>query len=109
MLRALKQYAESKQSEDHELVNEPSNPFDGSTSDVDHSALVKKASIVWRGTAEEYRALLVIREAELVLAHTQLGRGKIQDWYINNNIAELEIQISDLQKWLTDTTGGGKE
>ena len=58
--------------------------------------------IIWKGTIDECRSLLVVREAELVLAKAQLTGNDRYDWYLNNRIANLEIQIRDLYKWLTE-------
>jgi hypothetical protein len=103
MLRTLKQYAEASQFEDQELIYDPSSPSDGPADGVKYSPFIKKAVIILHGTVEEYRALLVIREAELVLARAQLGQGKIHDWYLNNRIADLETKIGDLKNWLSES------
>lgn len=61
-------------------------------------------SVVWRGTADEYLSLLVLREAELIAAKAQLtGNGRI-DWYAKNRILDLEIKVADLKKWLAEVT-----
>ena len=61
-----------------------------------------RPAVVWRGTADEYLRLLVLREAELVVAKTQLTGNERIDWYVKNRILDLEIKISDLKKWLAE-------
>ena len=58
--------------------------------------------IVWKRTADEYRSLLALRQAELVVARTQLTGNERADWYAKNRIIDLEIKIADLRKWLAE-------
>ena len=60
----------------------------------------KDAPIIWKGTVQEYRSLLVVREAELVAAKAQLTGNDRADWYVRNRIHDLEIKVADLRKWL---------
>jgi len=72
----------------------------------DDIARVKKESVgpsvVWRGTMDEYLSLLVLREAELVVAKAQLTGNEHIDWYAKNRILDLEIKVADLKKWLVE-------
>jgi hypothetical protein len=59
--------------------------------------------ILWEaGNVAQIHSLLMVREADLVVAKAQLTGNPVHDWYINNNISELEIMISDLKKWLAE-------
>jgi hypothetical protein len=58
--------------------------------------------IIWKGTPNEYRSMLVLSQAELLLANAQLTGNAHADWYLNNKISDLESKIADLKKWLTD-------
>ena len=64
----------------------------------------RKASvppIIWEtGNIAQIRYLLVLREAELVVAKTHLTGDPSQDWYAHNRILDLEIKIANLRKWL---------
>jgi len=66
----------------------------------------RKASvlpIIWEtGNITQIRSLLVLREAELVVAKTHLTGDPPQDWYAHNQIVDLEIKIADLRKWLAE-------
>lgn len=77
--------------------SDPNDPFEAKP---DTKGL---SSIIWKDAADEYRSLLVIREAELVLAKAQLTGNKKHDWYLNNRITELESTIDNLKKWLTES------
>ena len=61
-----------------------------------------KAPIVWKGTPDEYHKLLVVREAELLLAEARLTGNKYNDWSTHNWIRDLEIKIADLRRWLAE-------
>jgi hypothetical protein len=78
---------------------------------ADYTDLVKEESIgtpvIWRGTADEYLSLLVLREAELVVAKAQLTGNDRIDWYAKNRILDLEIKISDLRSWLAEARQRG--
>ena len=67
-----------------------------------------KASIVWKGTPDEYHKLLMVREAELLLAEARLTGNKYNDWSTHNRIRDLEIKIADLRKWLAEAMGKDK-
>lgn len=57
--------------------------------------------IIWEtGNIAQIRSLLVLREAELVVAKTHLTGDPSQDWYAHNRILDLEIKIANLRKWL---------
>ncbi len=61
-----------------------------------------KAPIVWKGTPDEYHKLLMVREAELLLAEARLTGNKYNDWSTHNLIRDLEIKITDLRRWLNE-------
>ncbi len=57
--------------------------------------------IIWEtGNTNQICSLLVLREAELVLAKSQLTGNKYNDWSTHNQIRDLEIKIADLKRWL---------
>lgn len=59
--------------------------------------------IIWEtGNVDQIRSLLVLREAELVLAKAQLTGNDYIDWYTKNRIRDLEKKMADLRKWLTE-------
>ena len=59
--------------------------------------------VIWEtGNLSQIRSLLVLREAELLLAKTQLTGNNCCDWYIKNRIKNLEIKIADLRRWLNE-------
>jgi len=65
---------------------------------------VRVAPIIWEtGNVNQIRSLLVLREAELVLAKSQLAGNRYNDWSTHNRIRDLEIKITDLRRWLNDT------
>lgn len=61
-----------------------------------------KAPVVWKGTPDEYHKLLMVREAELLLAEARLTGNQYNDWSTHNRIRNLEIKIADLKRWLTE-------
>jgi len=61
-----------------------------------------KAPIVWKGTPDEYHKLLMVREAELLLAEARLTGEPSKDWHTRNQIRDLEIKIGDLRRWLNE-------
>jgi len=59
--------------------------------------------IIWEtGNINQIHSLLVLREAELVLAKSQLTGNKYNDWSTHNRIQDLEIKIADLRRWLAE-------
>ncbi|MFC2032694.1 hypothetical protein ACFLUS_04995 [Chloroflexota bacterium] len=59
--------------------------------------------IIWEtGNISQIRSLLVLREAELLLANAQLTGDDYGDWYVRNRIRDLEIKIADLKRWLAE-------
>lgn len=61
------------------------------------------APVIWEtGNVNQIRSLLVLRQAELVLAHSQLTENAYYDWYTRNQIRELQIKIADLRRWLAE-------
>lgn len=59
--------------------------------------------IIWEtGNIDQIRSLLVLREAELVLAESQLTGNQYNDWSTHNRIRDLEIKITDLRRWLAE-------
>jgi len=59
--------------------------------------------IIWEmGNVNQIRSLLVLREAEIVLAKSQLTGNKYNDWFTHNRIRDLEIKIADLRRWLAE-------
>ena len=61
-----------------------------------------RAPIIWKGTSDKYHKLLVVREAELLLAEARLTGNQYNDWSTHNRIRDLEIKIADLRKWLAE-------
>jgi hypothetical protein len=65
--------------------------------------------VIWEtGNINQIRSLLVVREAELVAARTQLTGNRYLDWHTHNRILDLEIKIADLRKWLAEAMREGK-
>jgi len=59
--------------------------------------------IIWEtGNTNQMHSLLVLREAELVLAKSQLTGNQYNDWSTHNRIRDLEIKIADLRRWLAE-------
>lgn len=59
--------------------------------------------VIWEtGNASQIRSLLVLREAELLLAKSQLTGDRYSDWYVHNQIRDLETKIADLKRWLNE-------
>jgi len=93
-----KSYAEAEKSA-------PTTEAGGTADDGDTPAL----PIIWEtGNVDQIRSLLVLREAELVLAKSQLTGNKYNDWFTHNRIRGLEIKIADLRRWLAEATGKDK-
>ncbi len=65
--------------------------------------LTSTPPIIWEtGNVDQIRSLLVLREAELVLAKAQITGDDYMDWHARNRIIDLEIKIASLRKWLTE-------
>ena len=61
--------------------------------------------IIWEtGNVGQIRSLLVLREAEIVLAKSHLKGNQYNDWSIHNHIRNLEIKIADLRRRLAEAT-----
>ncbi len=59
--------------------------------------------IIWEtGNIAQIRSLLVLREAELILAKSQLTGNDYFDWRVKNKVLDLEMNIADLRKWLAE-------
>ncbi len=72
--------------------------------------LTSTPPIIWEtGNIAQIRSLLVLREAELVLAKSQLTGDGYVDWYIKNRVLDLEMKIASLKKWLADTRNDNDE
>ncbi len=62
--------------------------------------------VIWEtGNVNQIRSLLVLREAELVLAKAQLTGNDLIDWYAKTRILDLEMKIADLRRWLAEAMG----
>lgn len=81
-------------------------PRDSTCADDEISRVISEAlvpPIIWEtGNIPQIRSLLVIREAELVVAKAQLTGNDQVDWYVKNRLHDLEIKIADLRKWLKE-------
>jgi len=81
------------------------------TNEADVTAVEREAPVtpvIWEtGNANQIRSLLVIREAELVLASSQLTGNLYYDWHTRNQIRDLNIKIADLKRWLAEVMGKG--
>lgn len=51
---------------------------------------------------KQIRSLLVLRQAELVVAETHLTGIPECDWYVKNSISDLEIKIAALRRRLAE-------
>lgn len=64
--------------------------------------------IIWEtGNLSQIRSLLVLSEAELILAKAQLTGDDYRDWYVHNQIRDLEAKIADLKRWLAEADEKG--
>jgi hypothetical protein len=61
-----------------------------------------EAAVLWKGTPQEYRKLLMMREAELILAKRQLKGNDHVDWHFKNMTLDLEKKIADLRRGLAE-------
>ncbi|MBA7471024.1 hypothetical protein ES707_06316 [subsurface metagenome] len=65
--------------------------------------LTSTPPIIWEtGNIAQIRSLLVLREAELVLAESQLTGDDYVDWRVKNKVLDLEMKITTLRKWLAE-------
>lgn len=63
----------------------------------------KAPPILWeKGNIPQIRSLLILREVELILAKSQRTENQRNDWYISNQIVDLEIKIQDLKRLLSE-------
>ena len=68
-----------------------------------HQPVIHVPPIIWEtGNVSQIRSLLVLREAELLLAIAQLTGNDYLDWYIRNRIVDLKIKVADLKTWLKE-------
>lgn len=96
MLKALRRYAKTELSKNQDNNNLLIHINDKS---VKQNA----PPIIWEtGNVDQIRSLLVLREAELVLAKSQLTGNQYNDWSTHNRIRDLEIKIADLRRWLAE-------
>lgn len=59
--------------------------------------------IIWQtGNVLQINSLLVLREAESALAKTKLTGYAYSDWCVRNQIRDLEIKITYLQRLLAE-------
>ena len=92
MLKALRRYAKTKSIQDQ---------FNGNLSKPIYveSVTQKVPPIIWEtSNISQIHSLLVLREAELVLAKSQLTGNQYNDWFTHHRIRDLEIKITDLKK-----------
>ena len=83
-------------------VEESTLTSEGKVSAVDDGE-VSVPPIIWEtGNVSQIRSLLVLREAELLLAKSQLTGDRYSDWYVHNQIRDLETKIADLKRWLNE-------
>ncbi len=74
---------------------------------LESETLKRVPPIIWEtGNVPQINSLLALREAELLLAKSQLTGKPNIDWYINNRIRDLEIKISDMKRWQKEAEGG---
>jgi len=96
MLKALRRYAKT-------LLNENQDSNNLLKHINEESVKQKTPPIIWEaGNIDQIRSLLVLREAELILAKSQLTGNQYNDWSTHNRIRDLEIKIADLRRWLND-------
>ena len=94
MLESLRRYA-GLDANTGDIVGKPSGPTYGD------AALDRPQDSLERDNRREYRSLLILLEAELVVATVQLTGNEHIDFHIKNRIAGLEIQIAGIRTWLT--------
>ena len=76
-------------------------PVAGETIGITGKELVPP--VIWEtGNIEQIRSLLVLREAELILAKAQLIGNDSVDWWAKNRILDLDMKIADLRRWLAE-------
>ena len=92
MLEDIRRYALGREQNDDNIV-------------MPISELVEQMvpSIIWEtGNIAQIQSLLVLRQAELILAEKQVTGEANHDWYANNRIKDLTIKIADLKRWITE-------
>jgi hypothetical protein len=67
-----------------------------------------RCPVIWKGTLDEYRAMLVLKEAELIVAKAQLTGNRYCDLSITTAILCLEADMTDLRRWLGRTASETK-
>lgn len=93
MLKSLRKYAGE------------SEPAEDSPIPIYQSGQASVPPVIWEtGNIAQIRSLLVLREAELVVAKAHLTGNSPDDWYARNQILDLEIKIADLRRWLAEAT-----
>ena len=101
MLQSLRRYAG--------VESEPPEPIERQGAKVS-PVVSNERPVIWEtGDIAQIRFLLVLREAELVVAKAQLSGNDYIDWYTKNRILDLEIKIADLRKWLAEAMGKENE
>lgn len=101
MLKSLRRYAK--------VESEPPEPIEWGEAKLS-PVVSSERPVIWEtGNIAQIRSLLVLREAELVVAKAQLSGNDYIDWYTKNRILDLEIKIADLRKWLAEAMGKENE
>lgn len=94
MLKSLRKYANPE----HQVIG-PTEQTEGAVPSIMRHGV----PIIWQtGNIDQIMSLLVLREAELVVAKAQLTRNERIDWYAKNRILDFEIKVADLKKWLAE-------
>jgi hypothetical protein len=73
-----------------------------SDKDIDGLVLDERSIMIWEARVGECRSLLVLRQAELLLAKAQLTGNEYCDSYIQNRIQNLDLEIANLKRWLDE-------
>jgi len=94
MLKSLRRYANSE--------SEAPEPIEPGAVGISHVGS-NVPPIIWEtGNISQIRSLLVLTEAELLLAKAQLTGNDYSDWDVLIQIRDLEIMIADLRRWLKE-------